>query len=287
MTENEFREMISPIPPHDYFRFCAYDAFFDGCELCRAYINFRDSESAKHFIERFNDYVFVDSQGNESNAEVSFAINQDTPKVVKARRDPSACTIEGDKLYKKFLECQKERPKTSDDCDAEKPPWEVILEEIEKLEANPIPESETNLLRALTSKLERRKAKAAGRRSVKGNKTTKKARQRHPHRVSPSPKKEESDSTAQPKEPIAQSSRPPKEVKEKASSNRRPPRPNRQPNPPPKHQSETPHSEEHRREMSESETVKQPPSTHSRDQPRNNKRRGGSRGKHPLSYSAL
>ncbi|KAM3171125.1 hypothetical protein ACTXT7_017242 [Hymenolepis weldensis] len=139
LTEDEFRDMISPIPPHDYFRFCAYDPFFDGSELCRAYINFRDKESAMQFIERFNDYVFVDSQGNQSNAEVSFAINQDTPKVVKARRDPTANTIEEDKLYKKYLESQKEKPKTCDDGETEKPPWEVILEEIEKLEANPIP----------------------------------------------------------------------------------------------------------------------------------------------------
>ncbi|VUZ43072.1 unnamed protein product, partial [Hymenolepis diminuta] len=140
LTEDEFRDMISPIPPHDYFRFCAYDPFFDGSELCRAYINFRDKEFAKQFIERFNDYVFVDSQGNQSNAEVSFAINQDTPKVVKARRDPTANTIEEDKLYKKYLESQKEKPKVGDNSEAEKPPWEVILEEIEKLEANPIPE---------------------------------------------------------------------------------------------------------------------------------------------------
>ncbi|VDL54422.1 unnamed protein product [Hymenolepis diminuta] len=141
LTEDEFRDMISPIPPHDYFRFCAYDPFFDGSELCRAYINFRDKEFAKQFIERFNDYVFVDSQGNQSNAEVSFAINQDTPKVVKARRDPTANTIEEDKLYKKYLESQKEKPKVGDNSEAEKPPWEVILEEIEKLEANPIPVS--------------------------------------------------------------------------------------------------------------------------------------------------
>lgn len=80
-------------------------------------------------------------QGNQSNAEVSFAINQDTPKVVKARRDPTANTIEEDKLYKKYLESQKEKPKMGDDGEAEKPPWEVILEEIEKLEANPIPVS--------------------------------------------------------------------------------------------------------------------------------------------------
>ncbi|VUZ43071.1 unnamed protein product [Hymenolepis diminuta] len=280
--------MISPIPPHDYFRFCAYDPFFDGSELCRAYINFRDKEFAKQFIERFNDYVFVDSQGNQSNAEVSFAINQDTPKVVKARRDPTANTIEEDKLYKKYLESQKEKPKVGDNSEAEKPPWEVILEEIEKLEANPIPESETNLLRAMANKLERRKAKAAGRRSGKGNKGTKKARQRNPHRRSLSPKKEESDSTIQSRELSASSSRP-KEGKEKVLPNRKPSRHNRQPQAPPKNRSEIPNSDERRSEKSECEcmTVKQPPPPHSRDHPRNNSRRGGGRGKHPPSYSAL
>lgn len=59
----------------------------------------------------------------------------------------------------------------------------------------------------MANKLERRKAKAAGRRPGKGNKATKKARQRHPHRRSLSPKKEESDSTTQLREPSASSSR--------------------------------------------------------------------------------
>lgn len=62
LTEDEFKNMISPIPPHDYFRFCKFDSFSGNNASCRAYINFTEPESAKQFIERFGEYVFVDAE---------------------------------------------------------------------------------------------------------------------------------------------------------------------------------------------------------------------------------
>lgn len=77
-------------------------------------------------------------QGNESAAEVDYAVNQDTPKTVKSLRDVTQGTINEDINYKKFLKSQKENAVNADDIDEEKPPWETMLEEIEKRDANPI-----------------------------------------------------------------------------------------------------------------------------------------------------
>ena len=62
ITEDEIKDMCSPIPPHDYFRFCPPDPSLGGRGFSRVYINFCDPQAAEEFRERFNDYVFIDSQ---------------------------------------------------------------------------------------------------------------------------------------------------------------------------------------------------------------------------------
>lgn len=62
MTLDKFKEMISPIPDHDYFRFCPADTTLSLNTFCRAYINFLDPQSVFSFSERFSDYVFIDEE---------------------------------------------------------------------------------------------------------------------------------------------------------------------------------------------------------------------------------
>ena len=62
LTEDEFRDMISPIPPHDYLKFCKADPSLGDKGFTRAYINFINEKDIFDFQERFTDYVFVDSE---------------------------------------------------------------------------------------------------------------------------------------------------------------------------------------------------------------------------------
>lgn len=62
LTEDDFLKIVAPFPPHSYFRFCMPDDSLEGLSLPRAYITFNDIESLFDFKERFDNYVFVDSE---------------------------------------------------------------------------------------------------------------------------------------------------------------------------------------------------------------------------------
>ncbi|KAL5964146.1 Regulator of nonsense transcript 3A [Taenia solium] len=192
LTEEHFKEMCSPIPPYDYFRFCSTDPTLGGKNFCRAYINFCDPESVFAFRERFSDYVFVDSEGNEANAIVEYAVFQGTPNTPPLSKvDRRQGTIDEDSTYQKFLAnlnaSQSEVPNSEESSaskQAAKTPWEATLEALEKREAAASQQTETALTRFLNMRLERSKRNAGddfkgmSRRGMRASRNARKARQR-------------------------------------------------------------------------------------------------------------
>ena len=62
LTEEEFMEIVSPLPAYNYLRFFKADKTIGSSATTRAYINFQSIESLFNFKERFDNYVFVDSK---------------------------------------------------------------------------------------------------------------------------------------------------------------------------------------------------------------------------------
>ncbi|KRY90028.1 Regulator of nonsense transcripts 3B [Trichinella pseudospiralis] len=102
ITEEELLAILSPLPPHDSFRF---DPPFypKQWECARAYIQFKNIEDALQFRDTFNGYVFVDACGNESIGAVEAAPYRDNLSEV-GKRNPLAGTIKQSEEYLKFVE---------------------------------------------------------------------------------------------------------------------------------------------------------------------------------------
>ncbi|VDP93030.1 unnamed protein product [Echinostoma caproni] len=144
LTEEEFLKIIDPLPPHSYFRFCLPDDSLEGLSLPRAYITFNDIESLFDFKERFDNYVFVDSEGNESYALAEFAVCQtlasskETSASKKADKvDKKRGTLNDDPQFIAFIKSLEPADAATKSSDAEpkKTPWEAILEEIQARES--------------------------------------------------------------------------------------------------------------------------------------------------------
>lgn len=108
MTKEIFLDQISPVPDYDYMYFVKADLSLGEYAYSRAYINFKNSPDIFLFKEKFDNYVFLDSKGNEYPAVVEFAPFTRIPKKRnKTRVDPKGGTIESDPLYTDFLESLK------------------------------------------------------------------------------------------------------------------------------------------------------------------------------------
>ncbi|XP_014259797.1 regulator of nonsense transcripts 3A isoform X2 [Cimex lectularius] len=103
MTEENFIEQISPIPPFDYMYFIPGDASNGIYSFSRAYINFYYQEDIFTFTQTFDGYVFFDTKGQEYPAVVEFAPFQRIPKRMK-KKDRLCGTIECDPAYIAFKE---------------------------------------------------------------------------------------------------------------------------------------------------------------------------------------
>ncbi|KAL7298544.1 hypothetical protein TKK_0008320 [Trichogramma kaykai] len=109
MTEEEFKEQISPIAENDYFSYEKPDKTLGHTyQFCRAYINFINPQDVFDFKDKFDDYVFVDSRGVEYPAVVEFAPSQKIPKyrVLQKNKDvvSQIGTIELDLDYINYVE---------------------------------------------------------------------------------------------------------------------------------------------------------------------------------------
>ncbi|TPP57596.1 Regulator of nonsense transcripts 3A [Fasciola gigantica] len=144
LTEEDFLKIVAPFPPHSYFRFCLPDDSLEGLSLPRAYITFNDIESLFDFKERFDNYVFVDSEGNESYALAEFAVCQTLASSKEAsaskkadKMDKKQGTLYDDPEFTAFLKSLESSgvATKASDTESKKTPWESILEEIQARES--------------------------------------------------------------------------------------------------------------------------------------------------------
>ncbi|XP_034253887.1 uncharacterized protein LOC117652840 isoform X2 [Thrips palmi] len=108
MTLETFLDQVSPLPPVDYMYFVKADLSLTPNSFARAYLHFVHVADLLIFTEKFDNYVFVDSKGNEYPAIVEYAPFQRIPKQRSSRKkDPRIGTIGNDPYYLEFLEALK------------------------------------------------------------------------------------------------------------------------------------------------------------------------------------
>lgn len=114
--------------------------------IFRAYVNFAKVEDLFHFKEKFDGYVFIDREGNESQCLVEYAPYQKIPNPLKRLKKPDGKinTIDEDTDFAAFKnDYGKDEHLTLDTP-------ETFLEAIEKKEKGK--EKETSLLQAIKEK---------------------------------------------------------------------------------------------------------------------------------------
>ncbi|KAF7257060.1 hypothetical protein EG68_05343 [Paragonimus skrjabini miyazakii] len=137
LREADFLQIVDPLPPHSYFRFCTPDPTLGNLGMCRAYITFQDLDALFAFKERFDNYVFVDSEGNESLALVEFAVYQVPTNVKDCKKteqvDKKQGTLHEDPDFISFLKTLQPSVNNAEPNEAttKKTPWEATLEEIQ------------------------------------------------------------------------------------------------------------------------------------------------------------
>ncbi|CAF2083660.1 unnamed protein product [Rotaria magnacalcarata] len=130
LTSEQFLEIVSPLPDHDYYRFCKADlSLGQQYAFSRAYLNISNRQDLIVFTEKFQGYVFVDKNGNEYICSVEYAPNQCRPKSEQQlRKDPKMNSIEQDPEYQAFVTNMNAPPSATEAL----PNAEIMLEEIEK-----------------------------------------------------------------------------------------------------------------------------------------------------------
>ncbi|KAF8565330.1 hypothetical protein P879_06571 [Paragonimus westermani] len=137
LQEADFLQIVDPLPPHSYFRFCTPDPTLGNLGMCRAYITFQDLDALFAFKERFDNYVFVDSEGNESLALVEFAVYQVPANVKDSKKteqvDKKQGTLHEDPDFISFLKTLQSGVNNAEpnETSTKKTPWEATLEEIQ------------------------------------------------------------------------------------------------------------------------------------------------------------
>jgi len=130
LTPEQFLEIVSPLPDHDYFRFCKADlSLGQPYAYSRAYIDISNRQDLIVFTEKFQGYVFLDKNGNEYICSIEYAPSQRKPKFEQQqRKDQKVNTIEQDPEYETFV-ANLNGPLDAADA---LPNAETMLEEIEK-----------------------------------------------------------------------------------------------------------------------------------------------------------
>uniref|UniRef100_A0A915AKS1 UPF3 domain-containing protein n=1 Tax=Parascaris univalens TaxID=6257 RepID=A0A915AKS1_PARUN len=112
MTWKELQMQLDPLPETEFIQFVAVSVDAPKIAFPRAYFVFKNDEDIITFRDRFNGYVFIDSQGSESMGLVELAPN---PKVSRhkledsKKRDKKCGTIDTEVEYKKFVD-DRENP---------------------------------------------------------------------------------------------------------------------------------------------------------------------------------
>ncbi|CAH8670562.1 unnamed protein product [Schistosoma rodhaini] len=144
LRADDFIRIVDPLPSHTYFRFCGADDSLGGLGLTRVYITFNDMDSLFDFKERFDGYIFLDCEGNESSALVEFAVCQALACAKGSSDDNGGGKVDKkqgsllkDSVYVKFLNSQSaEVCAEVSESESKKTPWESILDDLQNKEAN-------------------------------------------------------------------------------------------------------------------------------------------------------
>ncbi|CAF0836863.1 unnamed protein product [Rotaria sp. Silwood1] len=130
LTSEQFLEIVSPLPDHDYYRFCKADiSLGQQYAFSRAYLNIPNQQDLIVFTEKFQGYVFLDKNGNEYICSVEYAPNQSRSKSdQQSRKDLKVNSIEQDPEYQTFVANMNAPPSATEAL----PNAETMLEEIEK-----------------------------------------------------------------------------------------------------------------------------------------------------------
>ena len=131
MTEEQFLEDVSPLPDYNDFYYVNGDLSLGEFAFSRAYFKFKNFDELLIFKDKFDDYVFMDSKGNEFAAIVEYAPLQKMPRrsssMKQTKQDTKLNTIESDPDYIAFVQELKD---AASPCP---PPYSAdsLLEEIE------------------------------------------------------------------------------------------------------------------------------------------------------------
>ncbi|CAH1176956.1 unnamed protein product [Phaedon cochleariae] len=111
IDQETFLKQVSPVPDYNYVYTVNGDSSLGEFAFSRVYFNFVNHEDVYNFKERFDNYVFLDSKGQEYPCVVEFASFQKIPKKRgKIRMDPKAGSIESDPVFLDFVESLKKTP---------------------------------------------------------------------------------------------------------------------------------------------------------------------------------
>lgn len=103
MTETELLNILSPLPPYNYFKFHPADPTLAPVHTSRAYINFPNFEDVIIFRDTFDGQIFEDNKGNDYPAFVEVATFSLIPRE-KSREDKHNDTIQLDPEFIEFKE---------------------------------------------------------------------------------------------------------------------------------------------------------------------------------------
>lgn len=188
MTLETFLDQVAPLPPVDYMYFVKADFSLTPNSFSRAYLHFVHVADLLIFTEKFDNYVFVDSKGNEYPAIVEYAPFQRIPKQRSTRkRDPRIGTIESDPYYLEFIEALKIEEtqrksasktnkqhffETSTSSSTPKVTSTPLLEFLKARRADKLRTKEDKMAERRKREMERRKAREDARISIKHTKAS-------------------------------------------------------------------------------------------------------------------
>ncbi|KAK4476102.1 hypothetical protein MN116_001324 [Schistosoma mekongi] len=145
LKANDFIKIVNPLPSHTYFRFCDADDSLGALGLTRAYITFSDIDSLFDFKERFDGYIFLDCEGNESSALVEFALCQAlaSAKVPSSgnksdKVDKKQGSLLGDSKYIEFVKSMESAELCGEvsESESKRSTLESILDDLQTKESN-------------------------------------------------------------------------------------------------------------------------------------------------------
>ena len=132
-TEEKVKEVLAPLPSHNYFYFAPGDPTLGPSGYSRAYINLTDENELVAFRDRFDGLVLETEKGTKCRAVVEFAPFQNVPKKGKHKVDPRSGTIEQDPEYMEFVKALTEKQQ------GQRPSVDLSTLLLEQMEAQKIP----------------------------------------------------------------------------------------------------------------------------------------------------